>query len=1004
VELIFNLQLLSCIVDTNGDSLLAHADVLLNCLKKCLQIKNKQAAKHTAKFVQSILTNLTQTYPTENRLTSHPLDLDPSEHLYINDWAYCCDIKDTNINWHVPSAAEYKLVDRILYEILQPQLDKLKRFIQDTTTMDRDSLLVCLELIQAIIQGISAYLPNITGPLVDGCPRSSVSLERKFYMTSEVTQQPPLEFSRQTLLEFFHELKVCLMDKCEDDTKSLIALTGILKHLLINFGSDHKEIDLKWQSFKQSKIAMGNRLNKNKKLIRPMIVSRAYLQHELRILKCNMSTLTSLHLKIIEDLVDLSISSYSQVRSSAQQVVQIALDIYLFGARKILPKIIPSLKSSPEISHEKFKGSLYLLLSPALISAIVHDWQIMRSIVPLLAQADHSEKPTILNLISHIHNSIQKSYDGFSLKFEVSNTCLPLAAALNSPLSIEELQRGKDQLEEFNKKSIEMYNGLVEDLVAITEGQQGVTQWRFTEISVKLLAMLIRHDHPFPVKGLQMFVNYLNHDALNIRKVAIHAVTLLLQQLKRPLKKVPIDVAKLAGTTDVIDVAPGERKDNKWLCLDEDAIESEEVWNSNLGIVNKTRYGYYCYPVVLEGYAPISEQPKLDRTAAEMSQSEQIIFSSFTDQAFVEKLISFLSLEEIKGKDKYNSKRAQMFKNLFRNYGNTVTPCFRPHLEKLAIDSHESSQRCACEIIAGLVRSTNHWSYKMIMDLRGWLEPLIQKVLGTIQVETVDDWVQCFSDISADRDPKRINWLLQLLMKNSLSDESNGSFVESCHLSLLYLSLAQQEWRVPSLLQRLSSHLPAKLDHPFKNVREKLGMVIAGMYLVDARSMGYQMIYNPQLGDFLKMFQDKIPNPYQILHLSLESTELKICKTAMYAVISSYQPSSIEYYQLLGLLIPLAAYEGDEEISFLIKAVCVHLSRREICPNAIPEILELMTNVVTSLMWKAKLTVLLVIQVLVFWNFFNFVAVEKQLVNLLLHLMQDVQVEVSDNTSTMRPS
>jgi proteasome activator subunit 4 len=188
-----------------------------------------------------------------------------------------------------------------------------------------------------------------------------------------------------------------------------------------------------------------------------------------------MSTLTSLHLKIIEDLVDLSISSYSQVRSSAQQVVQIALDIYLFGARKILPKIIPSLKSSPEISHEKFKGSLYLLLSPALISAIVHDWQIMRSIVPLLAQADHSEKPTILNLISHIHNSIQKSYDGFSLKFEVSNTCLPLAAALNSPLSIEELQRGKDQLEEFNKKSIEMYNGLVEDLVAITEGQQGVT-------------------------------------------------------------------------------------------------------------------------------------------------------------------------------------------------------------------------------------------------------------------------------------------------------------------------------------------------------------------------------------------------------------------------------------------------------------------------------------------------------------------------------------------------
>ena len=47
------------------------------------------------------------------------------------------------------------------------------------------------------------------------------------------------------------------------------------------------------------------------------------------------------------------------------------------------------------------------------------------------------------------------------------------------------------------------------------------SQWRFTEISVKLLAMLIRHDCPYPVKGVQLLVNYLVHDALAIRKVSI---------------------------------------------------------------------------------------------------------------------------------------------------------------------------------------------------------------------------------------------------------------------------------------------------------------------------------------------------------------------------------------------------------------------------------------------------------------------------------------------------
>ena len=38
-------------------------------------------------------------------------------------------------------------------------------------------------------------------------------------------------------------------------------------------------------------------------------------------------------------------------------------------------------------------------------------------------------------------------------------------------------------------------------------------------MSMKLLAMLIRHDTLYPCKGVQLFVNSLIHDALNIRKV-----------------------------------------------------------------------------------------------------------------------------------------------------------------------------------------------------------------------------------------------------------------------------------------------------------------------------------------------------------------------------------------------------------------------------------------------------------------------------------------------------
>ena len=53
-------------------------------------------------------------------------------------------------------------------------------------------------------------------------------------------------------------------------------------------------------------------------------------------------------------------------------------------------------------------------------------------------------------------------------------------------------------------------------------------------------------------------------------------------------------------------------------------------------------------------------------------------------------------------------------------------------------------------------------------------------------------------------------------------------------LSLIQAMLNQQQWRVPSLLRNMSDYLSTQLDHPFKNVREKIGRYFehAIMYLM----------------------------------------------------------------------------------------------------------------------------------------------------------------------------
>lgn len=41
----------------------------------------------------------------------------------------------------------------------------------------------------------------------------------------------------------------------------------------------------------------------------------------------------------------------------------------------------------------------------------------------------------------------------------------------------------------------------------------------------------------------------------------------------------------------------------------------------------------------------------------------------------------------------------------------------KPHLERLVADSHESTQRCVAEIIAGLIRGSKHWTFEKVMYL-----------------------------------------------------------------------------------------------------------------------------------------------------------------------------------------------------------------------------------------------------------------------------------------------
>ena len=90
-----------------------------------------------------------------------------------------------------------------------------------------------------------------------------------------------------------------------------------------------------------------------------------------------------------------------------------------YASRSILPTLLENFKSNPETSHEKLKGTLYVLQYPRLVYLITHYWEMMTETWPAIIKADQSEKKSIVSLINRLVARIESKYDTLGLDRKV---------------------------------------------------------------------------------------------------------------------------------------------------------------------------------------------------------------------------------------------------------------------------------------------------------------------------------------------------------------------------------------------------------------------------------------------------------------------------------------------------------------------------------------------------------------------------------------------------------
>uniref|UniRef100_A0AAX7SGS9 Proteasome activator subunit 4 n=1 Tax=Astatotilapia calliptera TaxID=8154 RepID=A0AAX7SGS9_ASTCA len=1001
-EFLWNLQLLSEVSRVDGDKILPYRSELVQILQLTLHLKCKQGYTLACNLLHHILRSTALIYPTEYCSVPGGFHQPTGDYLPIKDWGRPGDLWNLEIQWHVPSVEEISLAFYLLDLILQPELQRLKRFAEGEQDMSRDDVLQSLTIVQHCLLGAGGLMPPLKGEPIPELVHSMVNLD-------ETTLYTGMEY-----------------DKSRENYRD--AICSVMKQLLLFLSH---EFDSRWKSFNLVKKSMENRLHGRKQHIRALLIDRVMLQHELRKLTVEGCQYRSIHQELMRDLLRLSTSTYSQVRSKAQNVLFTALGTYNFCCRDLIPHVLEFLNpDNSAVTQQQFKGALYCLLGnhSGVCLANLHDWECIALTWPAIVRSGLSsamslEKPSIVRLFDDLADKIHRQYETIGIDFSIPGECCDVAKQImttGNPLPKEDVPSEEEVAQGLKRQELKNSESCLLMTASHCSFVSHSRPWKFEHIAIGFLSLLLRDDHQLPPAAVLFFVKSLNHESLYVRKVAISAVAGIMKQIKRAHKKVPVSPLELCKH---IGTVAGDRTDNQWLQYNSSTLPRTQVDWDQCVFVEKTHWGYYCWPRNLMMYAPQEEQPTQNLAREEMTEWEQIIFDHFSDPVFINQFIEFLSLEDRKGKDKFSPRRFCLFKGLFRNFSDDFLPLFRPHMERLVADSHESKQRCVAEIISGLIRGSKHWSFSKVESLWELLCPLLRTALSNITVETYADWGTCIATACESRDPRKLHWLFEMLMESPVNGEG-GSFVDACRLYVLQGGLAQQEWRVPELLHRLLQYLEPKLTQVYKNVRERIGSVLTYIFMIDVNLPYTQPTTSPRISDFTEriLLQLKPLNEgdEEIQNHVIEENEvgvqdertqaIKLLKTVLKWLIASagrsFSTAVSEQLQLLPLLFKIAPVENDDSYDELKRdaKTCLSLmSQGLLYTEQIPMVLSVLQEIAGSSSWHARYTVLTYLQIMVFYNLFTFMSDQKAVNDvraLVIKLLEDEQLEVREMAAT----
>lgn len=570
---------------------------------------------------------------------------------------------------------------------------------------------------------------------------------------------------------------------------------------------------------------------------RPLLVRRANLYHLQRLRhNAHPRPITDLERQLLLDLAHSSVSAYTEIRRTAQGASEYAVKTVTGARLLIIPPLLVALEDAlKKQDFPRIKGGMFSLLFGSLAKTIHRDWRYAPRLVRTFIEITTVDKPSISKLATNATWSVMDM--GRPLERMVIFD-QELVTSLQKYIAKAETEHVEDDIAS-RKNKIQIRRDKVEkakfDLSEELVDMARQSHWkkaaraatmlvnlgmRFDRIASDAMIDLITKgstdSHP-ALRGLYQSALMGLFSLMEARVACQHDYRRFLLMDEYWFDKITVDVKAKEDPTWTQNYLKGFAQPDATHYVDQDWY-GWLVWNKSI-----TAY---------EAKPGEPTQEKYDFTENRVRSR----VGSFLDRDWFKQIFDYLKQEPRDAQsDRFRMSHSimlfSMFDLVFDGTAEATFDDIKDLIKEVWGDGTDKHQhRATAEILGGLML--------LIYDHKPELRTqIVEYVFGiTINVfkdgltpENASYWSTFIHWIMSNKDPRRVWPFLEWLASFRLDMNSNAAFKESSKINLLNVAIAETGWHFqlyPEILKDFLLHI----DHPYKGVREAMGMTIAKIY------------------------------------------------------------------------------------------------------------------------------------------------------------------------------